>query len=278
MSEAFLNGFYPKILDVQLREREFWQHRGPVVSRHPAALHNISYVLGGKGAIEVNKIRHELAPGHCYYIKPGDMFDLITDTEHTLEYITVHFRYRLVEWDGMELAMSAEESRKVPLPAVWETADRTGYPHVFGHLLDTWSAKRSGYERKARTELCALMESLLAETDRIGLDDAVQYADLINACIVDICQDCRLPHSRTDMARKLAVSPTYLSILFKKHTGYSLQQYIRKVRLDKAKHLLKTTLLPIGLVADEVGYADPLYFSRLFAHETGLSPTEYRKG
>lgn len=54
-------------------------------------------------------------------------------------------------------------------------------------------------------------------------------------------------------------------------------QYIISVRMTNAQQLLGTTEYNITEIASVVGYDNPLYFSRLFKKQTGLSPTEYRK-
>ena len=66
--------------------------------------------------------------------------------------------------------------------------------------------------------------------------------------------------------------------LFKEETGKSLQEYLIEFRLRKACELLRTTSYSIGAVACSVGYADPLYFTRLFHKRVGMSPTVYRCG
>jgi transcriptional regulator GlxA family with amidase domain len=59
-------------------------------------------------------------------------------------------------------------------------------------------------------------------------------------------------------------------------TGYSPNKFIRLVRLNKAKGLLKQSAEPIGSIALDCGYVDPGYFSRIFKQDTGLTPQEWR--
>lgn len=60
-------------------------------------------------------------------------------------------------------------------------------------------------------------------------------------------------------------------------TGLSAMQYVRALRLRKAKQLLERGDLNVSEVAFEVGFDDPKYFGRVFAEETGVPPTEPRK-
>ncbi|MNW68056.1 Arabinose operon regulatory protein [compost metagenome] len=47
--------------------------------------------------------------------------------------------------------------------------------------------------------------------------------------------------------------------------------------MARARHLLDTTAAPVKAVADEIGYDDPYYFSRLFRRIHDVSPSEYRR-
>ena len=53
--------------------------------------------------------------------------------------------------------------------------------------------------------------------------------------------------------------------------------FVRKVRLHRAKALLQSTDRPIADVAYEVGFSDPSYFSRVFGKEFGTTPSALRK-
>ncbi|MCH3962168.1 MAG: response regulator [Solobacterium sp.] len=72
------------------------------------------------------------------------------------------------------------------------------------------------------------------------------------------------------------ISPYYFSKLFKQEMGCGFNNYLTRIRMEKAKRLLEDTQMPIKEVCAEVGYSDPNYFSRLFKRWTGLAPTELR--
>lgn len=77
-------------------------------------------------------------------------------------------------------------------------------------------------------------------------------------------------------AAHVFVSPTYLSILFKKKLGVTFIDYLINLRMEKAKALLRDTGKRTYEIAAETGYSDPQYFSSCFKKYTGLTPTEYR--
>ncbi len=78
------------------------------------------------------------------------------------------------------------------------------------------------------------------------------------------------------MAEKLLMSQMQVYRKLKALTNNTPSQFIRSIRLQKAKELLKTTDLNISEIAYDVGFADPNYFSRTFQQEFGLSPSDFR--
>lgn len=72
-------------------------------------------------------------------------------------------------------------------------------------------------------------------------------------------------------------NPSYFSRVFKQETGKSFVEYITEVRMQRAQKLLLEHKKTILEIAEEVGYADDKYFSRIFKKHSGLKPNEYRK-
>ena len=88
--------------------------------------------------------------------------------------------------------------------------------------------------------------------------------------------DCNL---KTDALNELCnISGVYFRKIFNANFGMSPQKYILTKRLSHAKTIIDTgDYNSISEVASQVGYNDPLYFSRAFKKKYGLSPTEYAK-
>jgi len=80
-------------------------------------------------------------------------------------------------------------------------------------------------------------------------------------------------HSPAEYASALHMSPKALGRLVKAHFGKTLTELIRDRMLKHAKWQLLHTQRPMKEIAWELGFSDPLYFSRLFKRATGMSPT-----
>ncbi|MGO4376562.1 helix-turn-helix domain-containing protein, partial [Paenibacillus sp. MCAF20] len=66
------------------------------------------------------------------------------------------------------------------------------------------------------------------------------------------------------------------SQLFKKETNTTFTQYVTALRMEYACRLLSETDLPINEVAEQSGYSDYFYFSRIFKRTKGTTPSSYR--
>lgn len=78
-------------------------------------------------------------------------------------------------------------------------------------------------------------------------------------------------------AREFGFVPSYISKVFKRHRNITPMQYLTKVRLERACELLrKKTDIRVKEVAEEVGYDNIQYFSKVFKKEIGIWPTEYK--
>ncbi len=80
-----------------------------------------------------------------------------------------------------------------------------------------------------------------------------------------------------DVAREVCMNADYLSRLFKKESGISLQKYINQERIEKAKYLLTATDTSISMIAQMTGYSHFSHFSTAFKKATNMSPINYRK-
>ena len=78
------------------------------------------------------------------------------------------------------------------------------------------------------------------------------------------------------VAAHVSLSPSHLSAVFSRETGETFSQYLTRVRVDRARELLRTTALKVIEIAYQVGYSDPHYFSSVFKKVTGYSPTQFR--
>lgn len=79
------------------------------------------------------------------------------------------------------------------------------------------------------------------------------------------------------LADKVYISRNYLSMIFKNMTGETFNNYLTRVRVEKARELLMEKNALVYEVAEKVGYKNVPYFSTVFKKFTGMNPTELVK-
>lgn len=96
------------------------------------------------------------------------------------------------------------------------------------------------------------------------------------------CKDYIYGHYREkmyldDIADKLGISSSYLSRLFKKETGVSLQDFINDVRVEKAVNLLVYSEESLAKIAEYVNFPSQSYFGKIFKQKLQMTPKQYRE-
>lgn len=75
-----------------------------------------------------------------------------------------------------------------------------------------------------------------------------------------------------NIAKHFIMSPNYISIYVKKHSGVSIQQHIIQTKLRSADQLLKNSRLNINEIAGKLGFTDASHFNKLYKKYRGVSP------
>ncbi|MCD7820528.1 MAG: AraC family transcriptional regulator [Lachnospiraceae bacterium] len=105
----------------------------------------------------------------------------------------------------------------------------------------------------------------------------VQYSELVRNCMNYIDFHYMEHLSLEVLAKKNAVSKTYLSAVFKKETAQTITDYINETRVRRSTFLLNTTSLSIQNIAEQCGFSDSNYFTRTFKRQQNMTPMQYRK-
>lgn len=79
------------------------------------------------------------------------------------------------------------------------------------------------------------------------------------------------------MAEKAEMPVRTFTRRFRQALGMTPNQYLQDLRIERGRDLLKTTDLTVQDVAENIGYKDTAYFSRVFKTKVGLTPSEYKK-
>ena len=123
-----------------------------------------------------------------------------------------------------------------------------------------------------------LLEQILLRCKRLTPESALTVSDSrIRQAKDYILEHFNQAFTIDDVASQVGLSAARLSSLFKQDTGTTIMKCRDEHRMSKAAQLLLHSKQPINQIADQVGFNDPLYFSRSFTLYLGCSPKEYRE-
>lgn len=123
-----------------------------------------------------------------------------------------------------------------------------------------------------------------AEALLLRLDDYVKdvkeahvgHAEM-KAAVDYICENYANPLNMATVSNHVSLNYSYFSETFKQFTGMSFVNYVKKVRIEKAKELLEHTRGKVYEIAEQVGFESVKQFNRVFREQEGISPMEYRE-
>ncbi|MDR6721819.1 AraC family transcriptional regulator of arabinose operon [Paenibacillus amylolyticus] len=231
----------------------------------------IIYTLSGQGWINNgDKGYLSCTPGTLTMVSPGTIQDYFTEEGEVWEKLWAHFIPRLswADWmptsntDGplIQLDLLNEYSRQAIESALWR---------VISYRLHGDAALRDELTLNALEEVILLVAS--QNQSQKTLDARVQ--EVLNI----ITQEYTGQLLIEDLGKRVCLSPSRLSHLFKEQVGDTIMGTLMKHRLKQAEKLLKYTLRPVTEIALSVGFHSPDYFSRQFATHFGVTPSNYRK-
>lgn len=140
-------------------------------------------------------------------------------------------------------------------------------------LIDTVErALQIGEERSRATLLARMMDRKLLE----AAGELNSVAEPVKEALRYVEEHLDQGIGLRDAAQHVHLNPSYFSVLFKEQMGMTFIEYVTRLRIQKAKELLLQTKLPVGEIAERVGYQTTKYFNKVFKEYEGHSPGSYR--
>ena len=92
----------------------------------------------------------------------------------------------------------------------------------------------------------------------------------------DLLHDEPGPQSLSDLAHRIGLHPVYIARAFRARFGCAVGEYVRSLRVERARRLLHHTRLPLSEIAARAGYSDQSHMTRDFRRAFDQSPAVYR--
>ena len=246
-------GYYYTDYDYRIERQDYFSYLVCYISEG-----RLSVTSGGRTMVAV--------PGQIVFLNCHEPHEY-----HTIgnsEFVWIHLD-GVNTGDFFKQVEQQQEGFVFDTPCANEIKDRI-YEIVFACRNDQLPGE-TRLSHKLNGILTALLDGAGEREERQGADSPIVTA------IQFIRDHYSQQISLIDVASSVNMSQYHFSRLFKKACGYSPHEYLILTRLNRAKHLLKTTELPIKTIAQSVGYQNVTTFTNAFTGRVGLSPTLFRK-
>lgn len=261
--------FKPRLLYAGFLEKRPGWREDP----HTHDFVELVFVTEGRGTVTVEGQTVPIERGDMLVYNAGVTHYEVGDREYPLE-------LRCVAYDKVEMT---------DLPKNWLLPPNYGWRFPSGEMYDLFRERFNAilqefeerdqlYSEVVQNEGRVLLMYLfrLIGHSRIARDLAGDHPAVQQA---KAYMDAHYPEPLLldTIADACRTNKYYLAHLFSRIEGVSMGKYLLSRRLAEACRLLRESALPIGRVAEAVGFHDVSYFCRIFKKEQGVSPSAYRK-
>ncbi|PLT46830.1 Transcriptional regulator, AraC family [Paenibacillus pasadenensis] len=234
--------------------------------------HALIFLFDGSGRLELNGQPCPLEPESCWALAPGTWIKAELQPDRPLDAY-------VLEYDGSGpsvLPLCAAAKPRPGAPELPGRSVRIAAPSsvltLLGGMLELGRSRTPSAFFRRQALLYELLHrvSLMPGEEENGAQEAVQRTiRYLETHYMEPIQVGELP-------RMASLTPSAYCRSFKKATGQSPTAYLTELRMRQAKELLRQPGRPtLRDIAASVGYADELYFSRLFKKTAGVSPSAF---
>lgn len=239
-----------------------WTIRAVANPRH----HILALALDGKAHYECEGRSFEATRGTVLYFPPGVEHSARSDAAAPWSFYSVGFT--------LQTDRKAAEGFFLQLPRFQRLSNFTQFRVYFDQLERAWRGREIGYSMVCRATIMLILQHYGSASVRGEIQSP--HASRIETIIQTMHQNVGRVDPIWLLAEQADLSESRFRFLFREMTGHSVTRYQNRLRILAAKDLLSSGLYAVGEVADELGFRDVYYFSRLFKRFTGLPPSAFR--
>jgi AraC-like DNA-binding protein len=219
-----------------------------------------------RGTLEVNGVAMPIRPGSASIIPPGAR--IVYHYRGPSRHLYAHFTCASPAADGDEPAAPAMQPLGRRFAPLWRAMDE----------MIAWSTTQP---RRSDARLWDLLWQLTLPLNRSSHEPGPVHQPPIHHPAyhraverIEMRLDQRI--DLHVLAREVGVSHNHLIRLFRRHSGQTIAGYVRERRVQRARHLLLHSTLPVKSIACAVGLSDLQQFNKTMRRQTGRSPRSLR--
>ncbi|TXK84150.1 response regulator transcription factor [Paenibacillus sp. N3.4] len=122
-----------------------------------------------------------------------------------------------------------------------------------------------------------LRNAIVSILGQVNRQDSIKHRQAVEFMIQYVHENYGDDLRLADLAEKVFISRSYLSNIFRDATGETFNNYVTKVRMEKAKSMIIEGKYMVYEIAERVGFKNVPYFTTLFKKSTGLNPSDFAR-
>lgn len=223
-----------------------------------------------------------------YTLREGDVWMAAPFTSHSIESATPESQRLAMLLDlkimGAWMQREGEERDVHKLleetdmySGHWPEATTQQVRQCIQEMYGEYKAQESGWNLAVKIGVNRLVLMAMREMPRrsavVSNRSMEKLKDILEYVALHYCSDISLEAC----AAQVGFNASYLSRYFKAHMGVTFQEYVKQLRIDRARWLLRNERLPVTEVGYLSGFKDIKTFNKLFKNECQMTPTQYRR-
>ena len=235
-------------------------------------------VLSGTGLIRTARKTYRVAEGSIVILNSFEMHEIDAGDEgievliyqisnHFLREYAPYFRFAVFEDNWVDGYFTNEQTDNFVAMAIHGAKVFFGGDGLYELECVSTIAKM------VRMLLCYCPTLTLSEKDYHQKKRGAQRIDRIYSYIDE---NYNTSIRLTDVAESEGISSTHLSHLFTSTFGESFQEYVNNLRFEHALRIIGESKLSLREVAEQSGFSDPKYMTKMFENKLGIMPKDYR--
>ncbi|MBR1969765.1 MAG: helix-turn-helix transcriptional regulator [Clostridia bacterium] len=248
------------------------------------------YLESGEATVSFDNSQIHLFPGDAIFLKPGQNHSIVSQNNSGGTLFFILFKsdseaMRLFE----DYKISLDKEQKALIYKLYDEAKNIFSFDAKYKSSETFSSVGllNQVPLGAQQLFKIYLEELLISIGRIIEKNSyiITYTSkeeletlVFQKAVEKISQSIYTDFSFDTLIESLGYGRTYISTVFKKHSGMSVIEYYTLLKIKEAKKLLKEKNLSVSAIAEKLNFTNQYYFSRVFKKVEGKSPTEYKKG
>lgn len=243
--------------------------------------HVFIYVTKGEITVTEKEMDYRIGPGEALFLKAGIRHYGKKKILAGTAWFYIHFRLeqesRFGEFVPSSRPAFHEGCREALCQALLpKTLQNLSGTQAESRLLELWNVCKNSDPFRNFT-LNYLLYGFLRECVLLRFHDLLKEMSLADQIALYLERHACERFSSRKLEKEFFLSYKYLASVFKKEKGMSVGEYHTRIRVQRACGMLRGTSMRISEVSEEVGYPDPLYFSRVFRQIMGMGPREWRR-